>query len=68
VHGQQKNLCFGQIKVNKKSNKINLTPLLLYLLDIKDATITMDAMGCQLAIADKIAAAQANYVFALKGN
>jgi len=63
-----KNLCFGQIKVNKKSNKINLTPLLLDLLDIKDVTITMDAMGCQFAIADKIAAAQANYVLALKGN
>jgi len=62
------NLCFGQIKVNEKSNEITAIPLLLDLLDIKDSTITMDAMGCQFAIADKIVEAQACYVLALKGN
>jgi predicted transposase YbfD/YdcC len=62
------NLCFGQIKVNEKSNEITAIPLLLDLLDIKGATVTMDAMGCQFAIADKIVKAQANYVLALKGN
>jgi len=41
---------------------------LLDLLDIKEATITMDAMGCQFAIADKIVDLQAGYVLALKGN
>ncbi|KGJ88336.1 hypothetical protein ND2E_4172 [Colwellia psychrerythraea] len=35
---------------------------------MKDATITMDAMGCQFVIADKIVEAQANYVLALKDN
>jgi len=48
------NVCFGQIKVNEKSNEITTIPLLLDLLDIKGATITMDAMDCQFAIADKI--------------
>lgn len=62
------NLCFGQVKVNEKSNEITAIPLLLDLLDIKEATITMDAMGCQFAIADKIVDAQADYVLALKGN
>ncbi len=62
------NLCFGQIKVDEKSNEITAIPLLLDLLDIKDATITMDAMGCQFAIADKIVDLQADYVLALKGN
>ncbi len=62
------NLCFGQIKVNEKSNEITAIPLLIDLLDIKGATITMDAMGCQFAIADKIVDSQADYVLALKGN
>lgn len=62
------NLCFGQVKVNEKSNEITAIPLLLDLLDIKGATITMDAMGCQFAIADKIVAFEADYVLALKGN
>ncbi|PCH97906.1 MAG: hypothetical protein COB83_00340 [Gammaproteobacteria bacterium] len=62
------NLCFGQVKVSEKSNEITAIPLLLDLLYIKDATITMDAMGCQFAITDKIVASQANYVLALKGN
>ncbi len=62
------NLCFGQTKVNEKSNEITAIPLLLDLLDIKGATITMDAMGCQFSIADKIVDAEADYVLALKGN
>ncbi len=62
------NFCFGQVKVDEKSNEITAIPLLLDLLDIEGATITMDAMGCQFAIADKIVDAQADYVLALKGN
>jgi len=62
------NFCFGQVKVNEKSNEITAIPLLLDLLDIEGTTITMDAMGCQFAIADKIVGAQTDYVLALKGN
>jgi len=62
------NLCFAQIKVSEKSNEITAIPLLLDLLDIKNSTITMDAMGCQFAIADKIVKSEADYVLALKGN
>lgn len=56
------NICFGQIKVDEKSNEITAIPLLLDLLDIKGATITIDTMCCQFAIFDKAVDAQANYV------
>ncbi len=62
------NLCFGQVKVADKSNEITAIPKLLDLLDIKGATITTDAMGCQYKIADKIVSSEADYVLALKGS
>lgn len=61
-------LCLGQLKVDAKTNEITVIPLLLDLLDIEGATVTIDAMGCQYSIADKIRDANANYIFALKGN
>ncbi len=44
----------GQIKTAEKSNEITAIPQLLDLLDIKGSTVTIDAMGCQKAIAAKI--------------
>jgi predicted transposase YbfD/YdcC len=61
-------LCFGQVKVADKSNEITAIPLLLELLDIEQATITTDAMGCQYKIGDSIVNQKGHYVFALKGN
>jgi predicted transposase YbfD/YdcC len=43
-------------------------PLLLDLLSLKGNTITIDAMGCQKAIAKKIHEKEGDYVLALKGN
>lgn len=62
------NMCFGQIQVNDKSNEITAIPRLLELLDIKGATITIDAMGCQTEIGDKVIEQGANFLLALKGN
>lgn len=62
------NLCFGQLRVSEKSNEITAIPKLLELLDIKGATITMDAMWCQTKIARQIVENEADYVVALKGN
>ncbi len=62
------NMCFGQIQVNDKSNEITAIPKLLALLDIKGATITIDAMGCQTEIAEKIVEQGAHFLLALKGN
>jgi len=61
-------LVLGQQKVDEKSNEITAIPKLLELLDVKGATITMDAMGCQTKIAKDIINKGANYLLALKGN
>ena len=59
---------FGQLKVDDKSNEITAIPKLLEMLDLKESTVTIDAMGCQKEIAKKIIEKQGDYVLALKGN
>ena len=61
-------LCLGQVAVDAKSNEITAIPLLLELLDVKNCTVTIDAMGCQKEIAATIRAREANYVLAVKDN
>src|SRR4029453_8270690 len=58
----------GQRKVDTKSNEITAIPALLELLALKGCIVTIDAMGCQRAIAQTIVAQGADYVLALKGN
>jgi predicted transposase YbfD/YdcC len=62
------NLTLAQRQVDGKSNEITAIPELLDLLTLKGAIVTIDAMGCQRDIADKIITKQADYVLALKGN
>ena len=61
-------LLLGQRKVEGKSNEITAIPQLLSLLDVQGCIVTIDAMGCQKAIAQQIVAQRADYVLALKGN
>ena len=61
-------LTLGQVATDAKSNEITAIPLLLELLDLKGATVTIDAMGCQKEIASKIIECEADYVLALKDN
>lgn len=61
-------LVLGQSKVADKSNEITAIPDLLDLLTLKGAIVTIDAMGCQKEIAEKIKQKGADYVLALKGN
>jgi len=61
-------IVLGQEKVRDKSNEIIAIPALLELLDLANCLITIDAMGCQTKIAQKIIASDANYVLALKKN
>jgi len=61
-------IVLGQEKVSDKSNEITAIPKLLDLLDIKGHIITIDAMGCQYNIADKIVKKESDYIFSLKGN
>jgi len=64
----ENHLVLGQEAVADKSNEITAIPELLKLLELKGAIVTIDAMGCQTEIADKIIAADADYVLAVKGN
>jgi predicted transposase YbfD/YdcC len=66
--GTESRLVLAQQKVAEKSNEITAIPVLLDMLDIKGHTITIDAMGCQRNIAQKIQDKGADYVLALKGN
>jgi predicted transposase YbfD/YdcC len=61
-------LVLGQVKVAEKANEIVAIPKLLDMLDIDGAVVTIDAMGCQRDIAQKIKDKKADYIFALKGN
>ena len=61
-------LVLGQVKVAEKSNEIVAIPKLLDMMAIEGAIVTIDAMGCQRDIAQKILDKKADYVLALKGN
>ena len=63
-----RSLLLGQVKANEKSNEITAIPELLDSLDLTDATVTIDAAGCQTDIVGKIRDGGGNYVIALKGN
>lgn len=60
--------CLGQKTVEEKSNEITAIPQLLDAVNVKGNVITIDAMGTQTAIAEKIKAKKAEYVLAVKEN
>jgi predicted transposase YbfD/YdcC len=62
------NMVLGQVKVSEKSNEITAIPRLLEILTLKGCIVTIDAMGCQQDIADKIIDSDADYVLAVKEN
>jgi predicted transposase YbfD/YdcC len=61
-------LVLGQVKVDEKSNEITAIPQLLEALEVAGCIVTIDAMGCQTEIAEKIIEQEAQYVLALKEN
>jgi predicted transposase YbfD/YdcC len=61
-------LTLGQVAVDGKSNEITAIPQLLALLDLKGALVTIDAIGCQKAIAKQIVDGGGDYVLVAKGN
>lgn len=64
----ENNMVLGQVKTEEKSNEITAIPTLLDLLMLEGAIVTIDAMGCQKAIAEKIVEKKADYVLAVKEN
>ena len=61
-------LSIGEVKVDDKSNEITAIPELLDLLDIEGATITIDAIGTQADIVNKIVNKGGHYVLPVKDN
>lgn len=61
-------ISLGQVVVDEKSNEITAIPKLLEILAISGCLVTIDAMGCQTEIAERIVDAGADYVLAVKGN
>jgi predicted transposase YbfD/YdcC len=64
----ENHLALGQVAVDGKSNEITAIPQLLELLDLHGALVTIDAMGCQKAIAQKIIDGGGDYVLTVKDN
>jgi predicted transposase YbfD/YdcC len=61
-------MMLAQVKTEDKSNEITAIPKLLDMIDAKGSIITIDAMGCQKEIAQKIVKKEAGYVLCLKEN
>jgi len=65
---EMNHVVLGQITTDAKSNEITAIPRLLEMLDIAGSVVTIDAMGCQKAIAEKIVGQNGHYVLQVKGN
>jgi predicted transposase YbfD/YdcC len=61
-------VCLGQVKTEEQSNEITAIPVLLGLLELHGCIVTLDAMGCQREIAQRIREQGADYVLAVKAN
>ena len=61
-------ICVGQKRVEDKSNEITAIPALIEQLDVKDAVVSIDAIGCQRDIAKQIVKKEGHYLLALKTN
>lgn len=61
-------LCVGQQRVEHKSNEMEVLVPLIKTIDLTEAIVTIDAMGCQTAVAQQIVEQGGHYLLALKGN
>ena len=68
AYAEQNRLSLGQVLTQEKSNEITAIPELLDLLALKGTTVSIDAMGCQKAIAERILSKKADYLLAVKDN
>ena len=68
AYAEKNRICLGQIQTSEKSNEITAIPELIDLLYLKDAVVSIDAMGCQKQIADVIRSKKADYLLAVKNN
>jgi predicted transposase YbfD/YdcC len=64
----ENSLVLGQVKTEEKSNEITAIPKLLEILHLRGCIVTIDAMGCQREVVERIVEKGADYVISLKGN
>ena len=62
------NMVLGQVKTDEKSNEITAIPKLLEILELEGCVVSIDAMGTQIEIAEKIIENKADYILAVKAN
>ena len=58
----------GQVKTDEKSNEITAFPQLLEKLELSGCIVTVDAMGCQREVANRVREGGGDYVLSVKGN
>lgn len=68
AYATQTRLCLRQMSVDGKSNEIPAAPELLKLIELAGATVTMDAMHCQVETAQAILDREADYLLSVKDN
>lgn len=68
AYATEQGICYGQVATDEKSNEITAIPALLDNISVKGCLISIDAMGTQKAIANKIIQKQGNYCLAVKEN
>ena len=64
----EEGIALGQVATEEKSNEITAIPQLLKQIELKNALITIDAMGCQKEIARQIVKGGGDFVIAVKDN
>ena len=64
----ENSISLGQEKVGDKTNEITVVPKLLSAIDLENTIVTIDAMGCQTTITQKIREGGGDYIIALKEN
>lgn len=65
---QSQGITLAALESKGKSNEIKTIPELVDCIDVKNATVTTDAMGCQKDIAQKIREGEGDYVLQIKNN
>lgn len=68
VWAAEQRVCLAQTAVEAKRNELVAIPQVLDLVEVWGSVVTLDAMGCQRAVAAKLGARGADYVLALKQN
>jgi len=68
VRTTEQHFTLSQVATSEKANEITAIPQVLEWVDVKNAIVTIDAMGTQTAIAAKIVDGGGDYVLSMKGN